>query len=334
MAIKVFLTGATGFIGGSLLSLMLHTAPHGKYDITTLVRSASSSASLAALGVTPLLGSLEDFELLSNAAREADVVVHCADADSMVAIKALVAGLISKKQTTGERGILIHTSGTGELCDDARGDRASEDVYSDLDMGKILSIPITQLHKDVDSFILDSCSDNSFSAYIVCPPTIYGLGTGPFNKHSVQVPALIRAALDRGKAGTVGKGLNLWNHVHVQDLAAFFFLLLEKAVEGKAGPSLPEGGWFFVENGEYSAIDAANKIGQVLFEKKAVETQEVNQFSGEEVSKYLGSHGWLVFGGNSRCKAERSRQLGWQPTRSEFFECIEAEAEAILAAKK
>lgn len=49
----------------------------------------------------------------------------------------------------------------------------------------------------------------------------------------------------------MGKGRNIWNNVHVEDLADFYVLLLEKAIAGEAS-SGKEGGWYFAENGEHS----------------------------------------------------------------------------------
>lgn len=60
-------------------------------------------------------------------------------------------------------------------------------------------------------------------SYIILPSTIYGIASnilverGIQNPHSIQVPTLIRAALDRGQAGTVGAGKNLWPDVDIDD---------------------------------------------------------------------------------------------------------------------
>lgn len=60
-------------------------------------------------------------------------------------------------------------------------------------------------------------------AHIVVPSTIYGIETGSLvdagisNPHSIQIPNLIRAALDRRRAGVVGKGLAIWPDVHIDD---------------------------------------------------------------------------------------------------------------------
>lgn len=59
--------------------------------------------------------------------------------------------------------------------------------------------------------------------YIILPSTIYGIAKNPLvdaglqNPQSQQIPALIKAALSRGTAGVVGKGLALWPDVHIDD---------------------------------------------------------------------------------------------------------------------
>ena len=59
--------------------------------------------------------------------------------------------------------------------------------------------------------------------YMVYPATVYGIAdhaltkAGISNPHSMQVPALIRASLDRGRAGMVGLGKNIWHNVHTDE---------------------------------------------------------------------------------------------------------------------
>ena len=72
-------------------------------------------------------------------------------------------------------------------------------------------------------------------AYIVVPSTIYGLAQGSLvdfgiqNRYSIQIPKLIRAALGRGQAGQVGKGLALWPNVHINDREYILSLLISKS---------------------------------------------------------------------------------------------------------
>jgi len=322
--IKIFVTGATGYIGGSVLTRLLEPSQAGKWDITVLTRSESTFSKFKELGVTPLLGTLDDAGLMIKAASEADVVMHLADADHLPGVQALIKGCSSG----GKRRIYIHNSGTAELADDSKGDYTSDKVVNDLDLETIHSFPLTQPHRDVDSYIFDNCQ--GFESIIVCPPTIYGLGTGPFKHLSVQIPMLIKAYIKYGYAATIGKGLNVWNNVHIEDLADFYLLLLEKALSGKA--STGREGWYFCESGENYLKDVVAEIGKSLYDYKLIQQAEPVQFKPEEVDKYLGSYGWQGIASNSRCKADRARALGWKPsgTRGTIFDNIKAEVQAVL----
>ncbi|KAJ3286473.1 hypothetical protein HK104_009031, partial [Borealophlyctis nickersoniae] len=130
MAIKLFITGATGYIGGSILTLLLNSAP-GKYDITALVRDDSRAQPLSSLGVTPLVGSLDDAALLEKASAQADVILNIADADHVGAAKAILSGMEQRAAAGQPAPILIHTSGTGVLLDNAGGAHPSPTVVSD-----------------------------------------------------------------------------------------------------------------------------------------------------------------------------------------------------------
>jgi len=299
-----------------------------KWNITALTRNADTIPKFKELGVTPLLGSLDDSELLTKAAADADVVMHIAHSDSMPAIKALVKGL----STAGKRRILIHTSGTGELTDDARGEYPTHLVYSDLDVKAIRALPPTQIHKDVDSYIFDNSQE--FDSIIVAPPTIYGIGTGLYNRYSIQIPLMVRGFLKFGYAATVGKGMNIWNNVHVEDLADLYILLLQKSLDGKA--STGKDGWYFCESGEHYLKDVVAKIGEEMFKRKAIKQAEPVEFTPDQVEEYLGKSGLSVIGENSRCRADRARELGWKASgkKGTIYDCIKEDVEFILNEEK
>jgi hypothetical protein len=85
------------------------------------------------------------------------------------------------------------------------------------------TLPDSAPHRNVDLAIIGADNEGYVRAYLVAPSTIYGLATGRLveseiaNNHSQQVPSLIRAALGRRRAGMVGKGLNIWPNVHIDD---------------------------------------------------------------------------------------------------------------------
>jgi nucleoside-diphosphate-sugar epimerase len=216
MAIKVFITGATGYIGGAILSELLKTPQ--KYSISALVRKPEHGEVLKKLNVTPVYGSLDDAEVLVEASRNADVVINAANSDHLPAVHAIVKGLKEKKD---KNAILIHTSGSAAISFDP----ITTVPFDDEDIARIHAIPKTVIHRDVDTFIYDN-SDH-FKAVIVAPSTINGTGKGPFKKSSAQVPLLAQIAVKRRKSGYFGREHEVvWSDVHIDDLADLYILIL------------------------------------------------------------------------------------------------------------
>ena len=130
---SIFFTGATGYIGGTVLTKLL-SIPNPPTNITVLIRDPKKAELLKELEfpqgttVVPLLGSLEDHEKLTKAAETHDITIHCADADDLGAIKAIIQGQGNRRKETGHRPLLIHTSGTAQLGDDAAGQYPADNV--------------------------------------------------------------------------------------------------------------------------------------------------------------------------------------------------------------
>jgi nucleoside-diphosphate-sugar epimerase len=240
MAHKIFLTGATGYIGGSILNKLLQHPD--KYSVTALVRDDKKAQELARLGVTTIDGDLNHQEALFMASEEADAVINAADADHLGAAKSIVKGLKAKNN---KAAVFLHTSGTGVLCSEG----ATDTPFDDEDIAKIRKIPINAPHKEVDEWIFNNCDDITFS--IIAPSIIYGLGRGPCKKLSVAIPALARAAVKRKKAGWVGSKETRWGNVHIDDLVDLYILVLDGLLAGKIAQG-KEGGWYFGSHGEHN----------------------------------------------------------------------------------
>ena len=191
---NVFLTGAGGYIGGSVAAALIKRG----YKVRGLTRTAASAETLMAHGVKAVIGELDDSPLLMQEAAMADMVINTANADHRGAVEALISGL----NQSGKR--LIHTSGTSIVGDDARGDFCSDVIFSE--ETPLAIDPRKQDRRDIDLMVMDAAKQNVHSA-VIMPSLIYGHGTG-VNKHSIQVPFLVRNALEVGSVQIVGKGLN------------------------------------------------------------------------------------------------------------------------------
>lgn len=120
-------------------------------------------------------------------------------------------------------------------------------------------------------------------------PTIYGVGSGKFNKLSIQVPRLIRASLKAGQALVIGDGKGVWNYVHIDDLADLYVIFLQKILNGD---KVPVGEQItFSETGTFAWIDLSRGIADALYKLGAVKAADVKQIPLEVAANDL-------FGGN------------------------------------
>jgi len=292
---KIFCTGASGYIGGSVAA---HLAASG-HQVTGLVRSAEKADAVRARGIEPVLGTLDDAEILAQAARAADIVVKPAGADHKGAVIAMLDAL------AGSGKPFIHTSGSSIVGTRARGERS--DAIFDEDT-PITPSTARAARVALNQFIL-SYRDKGCRPVIICPSLIYGIGHGT-GRDSVQVPLLIALARKRGCAAHAGPGENIWSNVHIDDLVPLYTLAIDKA---------PAGAFYFAENGENSmreACEAINRMLGIAGPPSAMSMQEAAAEWGEGTAED-------TMASNSRVRATRARQLGWQPSARGLIEEIE-----------
>ena len=292
---KVFCTGASGYIGGSVAA---HLVAAG-HQVSGLVRSQEKAQAVRALGIEPVTGTLDDVAVLSQAAKAADVVVNAASADHKAAAVALLDAL------EGSGKPFIHTSGSSVIGTRSKGERS--DAIFDEDTPFTPS-PARVARAALNELIL-SYRNKNCRPIIVCPSLIYGVGLGA-RRDSVQVPLLIKLAKKRGNAAHAGPGENIWSNVHIDDLVTLYALAIEKAAPGA---------FFFAENGENSMRDVCLAINRTLGfagPPTAMSMQEAAAEWGEGTAED-------TMASNSRVRAKRARQLGWKPNARSLIAEIE-----------
>ncbi|CAF4626311.1 unnamed protein product [Rotaria sp. Silwood1] len=343
--INIFLTGATGYIGGSILTALLRHPNASNFNITALIRGENERVKkLSSLNVTPLIGSNDSFEIIDKAASKSHVVIHTSySSDNLPSTKAIISGLNKRTKETGKPTIYIHTSGTGVLSEDVRGKPGSDIVYSDLNPNQINGLPDEQLYRDIDLFIINSADANPLlKTVIILPPLVYGIGTGLFNRTSLQLPVLVRAALKRHKAEMIGPGQAIWNSVHIADLSDAYIIIFDQLLAAygpdvkpdiQPNPYLTTGreGYYFVENGTYTWRQLSEKIGEVLYKKGIAKSPDVTSFPDNEVESSLrGTSSWFLMGSQANSKAERIRKLGWKPYRPSLFDSVDEQVDVLI----
>jgi uncharacterized protein YbjT (DUF2867 family) len=109
---RVFVTGANGFIGGAVASALIADG----HKVRGLVRDKVKAEAVAAYGVEAVVGSLDEPALLQAEARAADAVINAASSDHRGAVEVLIAGL------AGSGKPFLHTSGSSIVADLAMGE--------------------------------------------------------------------------------------------------------------------------------------------------------------------------------------------------------------------
>jgi nucleoside-diphosphate-sugar epimerase len=123
---------------------------------------------------------------------------------------------------------------------------------------------------------------------IIMSPTIYGIGSGAFNKISIQVPTMMRSAIKSGQAIMIGKGKGIWDYVHIADLARLYELLVLKVIAGEQIPT-GESGILFSSTGRYSWRELAENVASALFTVGVIKTDVVRSVDLEEAAKQYKS---------------------------------------------
>ena len=193
-------------------------------------------------------------------------------------------------------------SGTSNLSDrphsanfiEAHTFSDDEDIYS---YEKSREAKEVYYQRTTDIAVVETGEALGVPTYIVMAPTIFGLGTGPFNKWSVQLPAIIADALQSQHVKVIGDGQTTWAQVHIEDLTDLFILLVRRIVDGEHLPSGRQG-IYFCETGEHTHLEMAQRLADAAV--------QLGLFSWADVRKVSLQEGADAFAGGNAFRAELS----------------------------
>ena len=225
--VHVFVTGGSGLTGPAVVTELISAG----HTVTGLARSERSSQRLQAVGASTVRGSLDDHDVLSSAAADADGTIHMAfdgeRSDPDARARRDVAAIESiGRAMLGSGKPLIATSGTLVM---KTGEIATEHDPPDNESIGRFRVPGERACLGL--------ADQGVRAIVVrLSPTVHGPGDYGF------VPALIAAARRTGVSAYVGDGTNRWPAVHRLDAARLFRQALESAPAGAALHGVAETG--------------------------------------------------------------------------------------------
>jgi nucleoside-diphosphate-sugar epimerase len=282
---RVFITGATGFIGSAVVQELLGAG----HQAVGLARSDEAAAALEAAGAEVHRGSLEDAASLRSGAAAADGVIHTAyihdfsrmeDAANtdLAAVAALGATL------EGTNRPLVITTGTALI---KPGNLATEDDPGPSGAGGHPRMRAEQTAEEL--------ADRGVRTSIVRPgASVHGEGDHGF------VPVLIDIARTKGVSAYIGDGANRWPAMHRLDAAVIYRLALESAPAGSVFHAVADEGV------------PTRQIAEIIGRHLGVPAASVAREDAAEHFGWMGVFFGLDAPASSALTQER---LGWTPVQ-------------------
>ena len=279
---RVFLTGATGFIGSRIMVELIEAG----HQVLGLTRSDAGARWLEQSGAEVHLGTLEDPASLATGAAHADAVIHTAfDHDFSRFVESCekdrrVIEAVGKALEGSDRPFII-TSGTG-MGSPKPGELAKESVFD-----RTHPIP-----RRISELTGEEVARRGVSVAVVRLPQVHDTV-----KQGLISPA-IELAREKGLSAYVGDGANRWPAAHVSDVARLYRLALDKHEAGAR--------WHAVAEEGVTVREIAEAIGAGL-------GVPVKSLSADEAVAHFG---WLApFAGMDlpASSAWTRDRLGWTP---------------------
>ncbi|KAJ5462211.1 hypothetical protein N7530_010416 [Penicillium desertorum] len=214
------------------------------------------------------------------------------------------------------------------------GEHKSDTIFDDEKPEEINALPDSASHRLIDLEIIRAGQELASHAKmaIMIPPLIYGV-TNREKRLSIQLPTLVRYSIKHGYAGQIGKGLAVWNQIHVKDLARGYMVLLHW-MERAPVTEIALSPYFFCENGqELSWGECAAEIGRTLKRIALIDEVTSKPIPKENWGDLFGDYSGMVVGSNVRHRANRLRKLGWAPLEKDTLASL-AEDEIPIIAKE
>lgn len=290
---RIFLTGATGFIGSAVLPELIAAG----HEVIGMTRSESGASALAAAGAEPHRGSLEDLASVRAGAAKSDAVIHTAFDHDFTRFAEncekdrRVIGALGEVLKGTDRPLLV-TSGTG-IGGAGHGQLAREDVFDD-------SHPNPRIATERAA---NSLLDAGVNVSVMRLPQVHNT-----EKQGLITP-LIAIIREKGVAAYIGEGRNRWPAGHLDDVAALYRLAIERHEPGARYHAVGEEG---IE---------VRTIVETLARGLKVKAVSIEQDQAAD------AFGWMAMfaGMDMPASSEETRsKLGWRPQGPTLIADLEA----------
>jgi nucleoside-diphosphate-sugar epimerase len=281
---RVFLTGATGFIGSCLVPELINAGHH----VVGLSRSHGGAEALAHAGAEVFRGDVNDLDRLRTAAEAADGIIHAAFNHDFSNLRQHSEADRNVIKTLGEvlagsdRPFVI-TSGTGLARSKTGGPAVETDDH----------VTSAEFPRAASEEAADALIAKGGRVMVMRLPQVHDA------RHQGRIAQHIQLARQKRRVAYVGEGKNRLPAVHISDAVRLYRLVLENGETGARYHAVGEEG--------VALRDIAEVIGAGL-------KMPVASITAEEAPEYFGWLAHLAMIDLAASGALTRQQLGWDPT--------------------
>ncbi|MFJ8754460.1 SDR family oxidoreductase [Streptomyces sp. NPDC102441] len=286
---RIFMTGASGWIGSAVVPELIDAG----YQVAGLARSDSSAAALTEAGAEVVRGTVDDLDVLRDAAAASDGVIHLAFKHDIAFSGDFLGAAEADRRAVDTFGDALAGTGRPFVLASGVAGLATGQVATERDMPTIDGSP-SSVRAATSLAALELASRGIRSSVVRLSPTCHGEGDNGF------MAALVAVARAKGVSGHIGDGANRWPAVHRLDAARLFRLAVEKAPAGSVLHGVAEEGV------------AIRDIAEVIGRRLDVPVRSVAPAEAAEHFSWLS--GFLGLDAPAS-HALTGELVGWQPTR-------------------
>jgi nucleoside-diphosphate-sugar epimerase len=290
---KVFITGASGFIGSAVAAAFARAG----HDVCGLVHTPAKAPVLAAREVVPVVGSMEEPRSYEERAASAEILVHCAaeySARRYAELDKLTAEtLMAAANKAQAPRLFLYTSGVW--------------VYGDTGEGKVdeaspLNPAVVAKQRTLHERLVLEGDRGLLRTLVIRPGCVYG-GSGSLTADWFE------SAERNAAARVVGDGANRWAMIHVEDLADLYLRAAESAHRAQIFNA--------VDRSRFSVQDCARAASRA-----AGAGGKVQNLTPEAAREAFGAMAEPLAFTQHVDSSKAVRLLGWQPRHGGFVDGV------------